>query len=78
MKTEEITIQVPAELARAYRTASEEDRRKMDLLASFQLTEFLRSRESLEEVMDEMSREACPRGLTPEILDSILRGGPAG
>ena len=72
MKTEEITIHVDPELARAYRAASEEDRRRMDLLVTFQLTEFLRSPESLEEVMDEMSREAQQRGLTPALLDSIL------
>jgi hypothetical protein len=72
MKTDEITIHVDAEVATAYRTATEEDRRKMDLLASFQLAEFQRSPESLEKVMDDMSREAQERGLTFQILDSIL------
>ena len=72
MKTDEITIHVDSEVATAYRTATEEDRRKMDLLAGFQLTEFQRSPESLEKVMNDMSREAQERGLTPEILDSIL------
>jgi hypothetical protein len=72
MNGAEITIHVDPEVANAYRAASEEDRRKMDLLVSFQLTEFLRSSESVEEAMDEMSREAQQRGLTPVILDSIL------
>ena len=72
MKIEEITMHVTPEAAQAYRAASDENRRKMDLLVSFQLTEFLRSPESLEEVMEEMSREAQQRGLTPAILDSIL------
>jgi len=72
MKTDEITIHVDAEVATAYRTATEEDRRKMDLLAGFQLAEFQRSPESLEKVMDDMSREAQERGLTLQILDSIL------
>jgi hypothetical protein len=72
MKTNEITIHVNPEVAKAYWDASQEDRRKMELLVNFQLTEFLRSPESLEEVMDEMSREAQQRGLTPAILDSIL------
>ena len=72
MKTDEITIHVDPAVAGAYRAASQEDRRKMDLLVSFQLLEFLRSPESLEEVMDEMSREAQQHGLTPAIMDSIL------
>ena len=72
MKTDEITIHVNPEVAKAYWDASQEDRRKMELLVNFQLTEFLRSPESLEEVMDEMSREAQHRGLTPALLDSIL------
>jgi hypothetical protein len=72
MKTDTITIQVAADVAQAYRTASDEDRRKMDLLASFQLTEFLRSPGSLEEIMDELSREARQNGLSLATLDAIL------
>jgi hypothetical protein len=72
MKTDEITIHVGSEVAKAYRTASKEDRRKMDLLVSFQLTEFLRAPETLEAVLDELSREAQQHGLTAEIVDSIL------
>jgi hypothetical protein len=72
MKTNEITIHVDVAVATAYRAASDEDRRKMDLLAGFQLAEFQRSPESLEKVMDDMSLEAQERGLTPQILDSIL------
>ena len=44
----------------------------MDLLVSFQLTDFVQSPRSLEEVMDAMSREAHRNDLTPEILKSIL------
>jgi hypothetical protein len=72
MKTDEITVPVYPAVASAYRAASEEDRRKMSLLVSLQLTDFLRSPESLENVIGEMSREAKQRGLTPEILDSLL------
>jgi hypothetical protein len=46
----------------------------MDLLVSLQLTEFLRSSEPLEAVLDEMCREAQEHGLTQEALDSILSG----
>jgi len=58
MKTDAITINVTPEIAKAYCTASDEERRKMNLLANLQLAEFLKSPESLEEIMDEMSREA--------------------
>ena len=51
MPSEEITIQVEPELARAYRAASG----------------------SLEDLMREVSREALSHGLTPEVLESILR-----
>lgn len=75
MPTKMITIRVDAEAARAYETATQEQQRKLDALLSLKLTEATRTRRSLEEVMDEMSREAQERGLTPEILESILREG---
>lgn len=73
MSTNEITVHVRPDVARAYEAASEADRRKMALLVSFQLTEFMQSSQSLDEAMSAMSREAKRNGLTPEILDSILR-----
>ncbi|ODS31265.1 MAG: hypothetical protein SCARUB_03610 [Candidatus Scalindua rubra] len=72
MKTEEITIRVDEDAANAYRSASEEDRRKLDLLLSLRLSEATRSAGSLKDVMREISRKAQDRGLTPEILESIL------
>ncbi len=72
MSTDAITVHVRPEVARAYKAASETDRRKMDLLVSLQLTEFVQSPQSLDEVISAMSREAQRNGLTPEILDSIL------
>jgi hypothetical protein len=73
MTTGEITVQVDAEVARAYQSASEEDRRKMGLLVNLQLAEILRYGEPLEKIMDEMSREARQNGLTQATLASILR-----
>ena len=72
MKTEEITIRVDEDAANAYRSASEEDRRKLDLLLSLRLREATRSAGSLKDVMREISRKAQDRGLTPEIRESIL------
>jgi hypothetical protein len=71
-QTEEITIRVGPDAAKAYGGASEERRRKLDLLLSLRLTEAMRSPASLEEVMDRISREAQARGLTPETLDKEL------
>lgn len=72
MKTEEITIHVGPEAARTYRSASDEDRRKLDLLLSLKLTDVGRTTGSLKEVMREISRKAQERGMTPDILASIL------
>jgi hypothetical protein len=72
MSTDAITIQVNSEVAQAYLAAAPEERRKMDFLASLQLAEYLSAREPLDKVLDDMDREARDRGLTPEVLDSIL------
>ena len=72
VKTKTITIKVNAEAARAYETATGDQRRKLDALLSLKLTEVLRSTRPLEEIMSEMSRNAQVRGLTSEILESIL------
>ncbi len=74
MITNEITIHVSPEVASAYRSASEEDRRKMELLASLHLRRYLRSSDSLQEAVAAMSEEAIRNGMTPEILESILNG----
>ncbi len=72
MKTDQITIQVDARAAQAYRAASEEERHKIDSLLSLKLRSATRSQVSLKAYMDEISRRAEERGLTPEILESLL------
>lgn len=73
MQTQEITIRVDPDAATAYLAASDEDRRKLDLLLSLRLQDATQPGESLEVVMREIGRRAQQRGLTPEILESILR-----
>ena len=69
-----ITIPVDAETARTYNTASEEDRLRIQLLLRLQLREWATGRRrTLREVMDEIGSKAQARGLTPEILDELLR-----
>lgn len=72
MQTEQITIQVEAEAARAFRAASPAMRRKLELLLSLQLAEFAQGKPALDQIMDEISRNAQARGLTSEILDQLL------
>ena len=72
METKTITIRVSPEAAYAYETASAEQQRKLDALLSLKLAEVTRAKRPLEALMSEMSRKAQERGLTPEILDSIL------
>lgn len=72
--TETITIQVTPEVAKAFRSASEKERRKMELLLNLRLLEVTRARKPLEQVMREISRSARERGLTEDILDDLLNG----
>jgi len=72
METKAITIRVSREAASAYETAPFEQQRKLDALLSLKLSEVMRAKRPLEVIMNEMSRKAQERGLTPEILESIL------
>jgi hypothetical protein len=72
MEMEQITIQVDAKAARAFKSASEEERRKLEALLSIRLSEVTRTRESLKAIMNEISQKAEEHGLTPEILKALL------
>lgn len=71
MNTEPITIHVAPDAARVFNTVSVEQR-KLEALLSLRLLELTQREESLEDVMRDISRKAQARGLTPEILESIL------
>jgi hypothetical protein len=72
MAAEEITIQVDADAARAYRAASGKQKQQLDLLLDLRLREALHAGGSLEQLMRDISRKAQERGLTADILESIL------
>jgi hypothetical protein len=75
MLKETITIPVDVETARAYKAAAPEERRKMQALLSLRLRELALSEyPSLQQILDDVGRKAQAKGLTPEILDSILKG----
>jgi len=67
-----ITIPLDAQTARIYARASSEDKRKLHVLLSLWLREFAVSPRPLKVIMDEISEKAQARGLTPEILESLL------
>jgi hypothetical protein len=68
-----ISIQVDEETARAFATASTEEQRKIELLLRLRLQDLtLGLQRPLKVVMDEIGEQAEARGLTPEILESLL------
>lgn len=73
MSTEIITLEVDSEAARVFRTASTEEQEKLRVLLGLWLKEYARADgPSLTESMNDISRKAQSRGLTPEILESVL------
>ena len=69
---EQITVSVDPDVAKLYRSASDNERRKLDMLVNLRLRDATESGKSLRDTMLEVSRNAQRRGLTPEILQSIL------
>jgi hypothetical protein len=70
-----ITIPLDAQTARAYDSAAPEQKLKIQALLSLWLRELAAGEyPPLQQVLDEVGRKAKGRGLTPEILDSLLKG----
>jgi hypothetical protein len=69
-----VNISLDNETAKIYEKAPTADKKKMQLLLSLWLREFEKPSVTLEKLMDDISRKAQERGLTPEILESILNG----
>jgi hypothetical protein len=73
MTTATISIEVDSEAARAFAQASADERRKLELLLALRLRELtIGPIRPLRKIMDEIGAKAESRGLTPEILDSLL------
>ena len=74
METTPITIEVDAAAAKIYAAATPEEQRGIQVLLSLRLQDLTDgTARPLREVIDEMSSRAAERGLTPEILESILQ-----
>jgi hypothetical protein len=70
-----ITIPLDPQTARAYDSATPEEKRKIQALLSLWARELAAGEfPSLQQVLDEVGRKAESRGLTPEMLDSLLEG----
>jgi hypothetical protein len=73
MATATITIQVDADLAQAYRSATANDQSKLRLLTNLWLRDLFRKRTmSLAALMDELGDKAEARGLSAEKLEATL------
>jgi hypothetical protein len=72
----EITIQVPADVAEIYRQSSHAERQQLSMRIGAIVRQGLNRQEDsympLKESMNRLAAEAQQNGLTPEILESIL------
>ncbi len=73
MANSSISIEVDPDTAKAYSAATDQEKRKLQLLLRLGLREMVANPpRSLAEVMDEIGHKVQARGLTPEILESLL------
>lgn len=76
MTTSSISLEVDSDTAQALAEASVQEKQKIQLLLALRRRELLaRPARPLEEVMKEIGAKAQARGLTPEILESIVHDG---
>ena len=74
MGTANITIEVDEVAAKAFAEASPGEQQMLQMLLSLRLQELTATEgKSLQTVMDEIGSAAEARGLTPEILETLLR-----
>jgi hypothetical protein len=69
---EKITIQVDPEIAKAYREAEPEKQQKIQIFLNIMLQKAV-SQKPLLDIMEEASQQAIAKGMTTEILESILK-----
>lgn len=67
-----IHMQLDDDAVRIYQKAPQTDKKKLNLLLSMWLREYGAPEMPLADLMDEISDSAQSRGLTPEILESLL------
>lgn len=68
-----ISIEVDPGTAKAFSAASEQDRRKLQLLLALRLRELTTApKRPLSAIMDDIGARAAAAGLTPDKLESLL------
>ena len=73
MISETITLQVDPDAASIFKSASSEEREKLQVLLGIWLRQLGKDQSSsLRQTMDEISNKAKARGLTAEALEEIL------
>lgn len=74
MAAKTISIPLDAVTAEAYDAAPAKEKKKMEALVSLWLRELATGGPAtLAQVLDEVARKARERGLTPELLESLLK-----
>jgi hypothetical protein len=74
MSPNTIEITLEPDLVRIYEIASQDEKERVRFWISLLLQDMKQDRRiSLLEAMDNMAREAQARGLTPEILEELLK-----
>ena len=75
MATTRITIPLDSATAKAYRSARPADKKKMQALVRLCLRDLTDAKPiALKDLLDEVSEKAAQRGLTPKILEALLKG----
>lgn len=75
MATNRITIPLDPETAKAYRGARPTEKKRMQALVSLWLRDLAAEKPAtLKYILDDVSEKAVQRGLTPKILDALLKG----
>ena len=73
MLTETITLQVESDVARFYNDAKQTDKQKLQALFGNWLKHYAEADvDSLKRTMDEIARNAQSKGLTQEVLETLL------
>lgn len=73
MTTDEIILRVTPEAAEAFRRASPAEQLKLETLVSLQLLAKLQPPRPLDDIIEDISKHAQDTGLTPELLEELLR-----
>jgi hypothetical protein len=75
MAISRITIPLDPKTAKAYRGALPAEKKKMQALVRLWLRDLAAEKPAtLTHILDEVSEQAVQRGLTPKILDALLKG----